>query len=183
MRPLRLALLLAGLLAVLLPATAAAQAPPCPDARLPAGAAVVSRLQVATTCLVNRQRAAAGLPALRPEGRLGFAATAFAAQMVREGFFSHVAPDGATFVDRVRPTGYIAGLRGYRLAETIAWGTGAKATPAGIVAQWMASPPHRAALLDPKLVDVGLGVAPGAPVAGVSSPTAATYVAELGRRR
>jgi uncharacterized protein YkwD len=188
MHHLRLAAaVLLALLAALVPvASASAQAPACPDARLvPAAgnAAVIVRLDAATVCLVNRQRAAIGLPALKPEPRLAFAALGFASQMVRQGFFNHVAPDGATFVDRVRPTGYISGVRGYRLAETIAWGTGAKGTPAGTVAQWMASPPHRAALMDPKLEDIGVGMTPGAPVAGLNNPTAGTYVAELGRRR
>ena len=45
----------------------------------------------------------------------------------------------------------------------------------------MASPPHRAALLDPRFREIGVGVALGAPRGGITAP-AATYVGELGVR-
>jgi uncharacterized protein YkwD len=50
-----------------------------------------------------------------------------------------------------------------------------------MVRNWMASPPHRAALLDPNMRDIGLGVAAGAPQGPHSN--AGTYVMDLGRLR
>jgi uncharacterized protein YkwD len=46
-------------------------------------------------------------------------------------------------------TGRIAG-------ENLAWGTGTSGTARGIVAAWLASPEHRANLLRPSFVRVGI---------------------------
>jgi uncharacterized protein YkwD len=47
------------------------------------------------------------------------------------------------------------------VAETIAWGSGAFATPALLVRWWLKSPPHRAILLDPHLTLAGIGIRRG----------------------
>ena len=117
----------------------------------------------------------------RPQTQLHRTGAAFAARMVRQRFFDHTEPNGQVLLARIQPTGYPTGSRSFALGETIAWGTGPQATPAGTVAAWMASPPHRAALLDPRFRELGVGLALGAPKAGVTAP-AATYVGEVGVR-
>ncbi len=49
---------------------------------------------------------------------------------------------------------------GYEVGENIAWGTLWLATPKAIVAGWMASPGHRANILDATFKDTGVGVSP-----------------------
>ncbi len=54
------------------------------------------------------------------------------------------------------------------------------ATPAAIVRLWMHSPPHREDILRPGFVDIGVGVAAGAPETPHSSDAAATYATDFG---
>jgi uncharacterized protein YkwD len=113
----------------------------------------------AVECLVNEQRAAAGLGALRHDRRLARAARRYSSAMVREGFFDHVSPEGSTLSSRARAAGYA----GPTLGQTIGWGEGTLATPAAIVRAWMDSPPHHAILLGRQFRRIGLGVARGSP--------------------
>jgi uncharacterized protein YkwD len=129
----------------------------------------------AVICLVNAERAARGLPALREAALLDVAAGRFAAQMVALRFFGHVAPDGSGLDDRVAATGYAAANAGENIGE----GAGAGASsPAAMVATWMDSAPHRANILDPGFRDAGAGAVLGdAGLGGVSG--AVTYVLDL----
>lgn len=151
----------------------------CPGATIRVTAATAPEANAATLCLVNRERTARGLVPLRREATLSTAATRYAAQMVRQGFFDHVSPSGSTLVSRVRAVGYLDGVRGYRVGENIAWGTGSTGTPRSIVAAWMRSPGHRANILRPAFREIGLGVAPGTPEGRGSG---ATYVHDFAQR-
>jgi uncharacterized protein YkwD len=148
-------------------ACAGAAAVPVAGSELATGHAVI--------CLVNAERTARGLPALREAPLLDLAAARFAAQMVALRFFDHVAPDGSVLDDRVAATGYAAAS----LGEDIGEGAGADASSAAaIVAMWMDSAPHRANILDPGFRDAGAGVVLGdAGLGGVAG--AVTYVLDL----
>jgi uncharacterized protein YkwD len=132
----------------------------------------------AVVCEINRERRARELPALGAHPELARAGDRHAADMVRRGFFSHVSPGGRTMAARLRAAGYTDRGIPWAAGEVLAWGSGKRATPAGTVAAWMRSAPHRDVLLDRRYRDVGVGVALGNPVGagGVS----ATYSAELG---
>jgi uncharacterized protein YkwD len=156
------------------PATAAAA---CPDTDLQPGPSTIEREARATLCLINAQRTSRGLPALAADPRLTRAARAHAIDMVRRSFFSHVAPGGATMTQRVARTGYLRGARAWALSENIAWGAGTESTPTAIVTGWMESPPHRAAILDGRFRDLGIGVALGVPL---GPPDGTTITADFG---
>jgi uncharacterized protein YkwD len=47
----------------------------------------------------------------------------------------------------------------------------------------MASPGHRANILRAAFREIGIGIAPGAPVVGLSGDPAVTYTNEFGTRR
>jgi uncharacterized protein YkwD len=103
--------------------------------------------------------------------------------MVRRVYFGHVTPDGTDFDARIFSTGYAdaADPMTYRiLAENIAWGADDIATPAKTVENWMASPAHRANILNGTLRESGIGVGLGAPQT-LASP-AATYTQDFGTR-
>jgi len=178
--------LLAALLAlVALPAgTASAGTQSCPGAGAVPTARTLDDARDATVCLLNRERTKRGLRALRTNGVLQSSATSYAQDMVRRNFFAHVSPTGETLTQRIKDdTRYLADARGWEIGENIAWGTGSLATPAQIVASWMASPPHRANILRAGFREMGLGIALGAPVAGASAAAgAATYANQFGRR-
>jgi uncharacterized protein YkwD len=88
---------------------------------------------------------------------------------------------GESFVDRIRATGYLRGVRRWTLGENIGWGMGSRAKPRAVVDAWMDSPGHRAIILSASYRDVGIGLAADAPVRGRSS-RAATYVTDFGAR-
>jgi uncharacterized protein YkwD len=58
----------------------------------------------------------------------------------------------------MRAVGYISHAAGYEVGENIAYGTLWLATPRAIVAAWMASPGHRANILDGRFRDTAIGV-------------------------
>ena len=51
------------------------------------------------------------------------------------------------------------------------------------MAAWMASPGHRANILRGAFREIGIGIAPGAPMAGLAGDPAVTYTNEFGTRR
>lgn len=159
-------------------ATAAAT---CADAGLTPRSDNVERIEAATLCLLNAERAKHDLSRLRANERLAKAAQAYSAKMVSQRFFSHVCPEGSTLKSRLRSAKYVnKAVRDYVLGENLAWGSGRLSTPKSIVRGWMKSDAHRHAILNPSFRDVGVGVVPGAP-ASVSG-RAATYTAEFGYR-
>src|SRR5439155_23515558 len=68
------------------------------------------------------------------------------------GFFEHVGPDGVAPGQRIEKQGYDWSWWG----ENIAWGY---STPEVVVQGWMSSPGHRANILNPRFLDLGIGVA------------------------
>jgi uncharacterized protein YkwD len=162
---------------------ASAQAGACTGAGVVPDETTVARARSAALCLVNAQRRRRGKHPLRTSAELQRSAAAYARTMVRDRFFSHVTPSGLTFVERIRRgTHYLDGAWSWRVGENLAWGVGRRATPAGIVAGWMASPAHRRVLLDGAFREMGMGIAPGAPVDVDGSAQTATYVNQFGRR-
>jgi uncharacterized protein YkwD len=191
-RPAFLSLLLAVVVAVVVPfgvASARSGASARPMAREAGGCGpsglIPSRRNLArvaeiTLCLINRVRAAHGLPALHANPALTAASARHSDDMVRRGYFSHDTPQGVSPSARISRSGYGAGRRACAAGENIAAATGPFASPHAIVDMWMNSPGHRANILDRSYHDTGLGVAYGYP--GVTSMRGATYTEDFGRR-
>jgi uncharacterized protein YkwD len=174
-------LLLAGLTtAAVAPAAEASSAHACSGANRVPTAANLARASHATLCLLNAQRAAHGLRRLKASRMLDRSARRYARSMVAHDFFSHVSPSGQTLQARISRSGYLRGANGWAYGENLAWGSGSHATPRQIVRAWMASPGHRANILSARWRNIGVGIAPGAPVAGVGH--AASYVTHFGWR-
>jgi uncharacterized protein YkwD len=96
-------------------------------------------------------------------------------------YFEHVGPKGDTPVERMRSTGYIYSDRvGYEIGENIGWGTLWLATPRAVVAAWMASPDHRANILDPRFRDTAIGVSPHPPSSLAHGQGGAIYTQDFG---
>lgn len=134
----------------------------------------------ATVCLLNRERTTRGLPALRENGLLAAASLEHSEDMVRRRYFEHTAPDGRDVQTRLRAIGYSRGVSA-STGENIAYGYGAKSTPAAIVRTWMNSPPHRADILRPAFREIGIGIATGAPaLPDAKQADSATYTTDFG---
>jgi uncharacterized protein YkwD len=152
----------------------------CDAASSRIGEASDTQLARATLCLLNEERGRRGLGRLRLNDRLSAAADRHSRDMVRRNYFSHDSLSGATFVDRIRRTGYLRSARSWSVGENLAWGSGSRGTPEQILRAWMDSPAHRANILTRRFREIGIGVAEGAPVrVGVA---AATYTTDFGSR-
>jgi uncharacterized protein YkwD len=152
----------------------------CENTALQPAAGNLPLVRAAVLCLHNRERAAAGLPALHENAKLRRAAKAHSGDMVQRGYFAHDTLGGPDMADRLLRTGYARG-HGWSLGENIAWGTGSLGTAAEIQRAWMGSPGHRANILRRDFREIGIGVALGAPVRG--GENGATYTADFGVRR
>jgi uncharacterized protein YkwD len=178
-RVLRPLLALAAVSASLaMPASAAAA--DCAGQDLQPSAANLAQAEAATLCLVNAERSARGLPALRSQAQLRTAAVKHSADMVDQGYFSHDSLDGRDFTDRIDETGYIPTRGRWHVGENIGWGGGELGSPLLMMRGWMNSPAHRDNLLDRNFREIGIGIAAGAPA---TTPFAgATYTTDFGAR-
>jgi uncharacterized protein YkwD len=168
----------AAALMLLVAAPSASAAGGCAAANASADQASNRALVRATLCVLNAERARHHLRPLRLSRRLGKAARRHSRAMARKRFFSHTSPNGATFIDRIRRTGYLSGARSWHIGENIAYGSGDQSAPRAIGNAWMNSPPHRANILS-SFNAIGIGIAPGTPF----GDGGATYTTDFGRRR
>ncbi|MDQ6526261.1 CAP domain-containing protein [Nocardioides sp. LHD-245] len=123
-------------------ATAAA-APPAAD---------TARLEVRLLAAVNRARRKDGCRRLRPAEGLHGSAAAHSAAMAAQRTLSHQVPGEPSLRDRIAAAGYGDVSR---LGEVVAMGP---KSARSALKRWLASPPHRAVLLDCRLRLAGLGV-------------------------
>jgi uncharacterized protein YkwD len=168
------------LVAMLASAPSAMAVGACESANAVPAQAAKRAMVRATLCTLNSQRERHGLPALKLNKRLSKAARRHARDMVRRDYFSHDTLGGGTFVNRIRQTGYLRGVRRWSVGENLAWGTSNRSAPRAITTMWMNSPGHRANILSASFREVGIGLALGAP--GVGGGPAATYATEFGSK-
>ncbi len=119
----------------------------------PASAALVPTptMEASVVYWTNVQRAKAHCAPLRVDSRLTQAARFHSRWMATTGRFSHTGFKNTNFVTREAMAGYHAPV-----AENIAWGYTMGPTT---VNAWMASPGHRANMLNCRAKAVGVGVA------------------------
>ena len=89
---------------------------------------------------------------LAMNGDLREAARDHSIDMFERGYFSHVTPDGKTFDQRIRESGYT----GRPVAENIAVG---HTSPQAVVSGWMSSDGHCRNIMAGQAQDVGIGFA------------------------
>jgi uncharacterized protein YkwD len=159
------------------PTTRAAAA--CADANLVPSAANLSRISAATLCLINQQRTAAHLVALRANAALNTAAAQHSADMVAKNYFDHVSPSGSTPQSRMTAVGYVKPNHSWSIGENIATATGSLATPASMVTMWMNSAGHRANILNPAFRDTGIAAVAAVPALLGKGP-GGTYTEDFG---
>lgn len=104
--------------------------------------------------LTNQVRAERGLPNLDYNPQLADAARRKAADMFTKDYWSHTSPDGTKPWYFVLAAGYNYLHAGENLARDFK-------NPDTIVKAWMASPTHRANLLNPQYREIGIAVVDG----------------------
>ena len=118
----------------------------------PASAAVVSTQTLMSQLVTqsNQSRARAGCGQLKVNQALIAASVRHSSYMATTGRFSHTGNGGSNFAVRARAAGY-----GAAMGENIGWGY---RTSSAMFKAWMASPGHRANILNCSAKSVGVGV-------------------------
>ncbi|MEU6868740.1 CAP domain-containing protein [Streptomyces sp. NPDC046876] len=129
------------------PKPVAAPASPAPASPATASGAVAEVL-----ALVNKERAAAGCPAVTLNAQLTKAAQDHSTDMAQHATMSHTGSDGSDPGQRITAAGYTWSSYG----ENVAYGY---STPAQVMDGWMNSPGHRRNILDCSYKEIGIGLA------------------------
>lgn len=120
----------------------------CANANLaPTRPADMYKLQRATRCLVNRERAKRGFKSMVANEFLLASSDWQADDMLQHKYFDHNRSGGPEFGERILRFGYANGAAGYALGENLAWASANIATPTKMVKLWMNSPGHRKNIL------------------------------------
>jgi len=101
--------------------------------------------------LINQERQNQGLTAYSMQGQLQGAARGHSTDMACNHFFSHTGSDDSSIGQRVNAQGYSWSWVGENIFA------GGSASPQSAFDWWMNSAPHRANLLSPNYIDIGLG--------------------------
>ena len=119
---------------------------------MPMKASALSSSQL--IALTNNQRTSNGLAPLAYDGRLASSAAAKARHMIANDYWAHTAPDGTSPWTFVRQAGYPYVSVGENLAKGFS-------ADSSVISAWMASPSHRANILNAKFRHIGIAVASG----------------------
>jgi uncharacterized protein YkwD len=168
-------------LVLALPASASAS---CPDADLQPSAQDLDRVSGAIVCLLNVERAGAGLEALATDPRLHSSASYHTRDMISGHFLAHQGPrPHPPLLMRIVWTGYFADAVAGLYTENLGIGPLQTATARALVSAWMGSEAHRVNILRPEFRDIGVGaaIAPPDPVF-YPDQEAAVYTTDFGRR-
>src|SRR5258708_5603085 len=143
-----------AVVAVLATATALLPAQARPAGNV-GGAASLASLQVGVLAKLNQIRFAHRLAPLKLNTSLSAAARQHSAEMLADGYFAHESADGSAFWKRIQRF-YPSGPYGYwSVGENLLWASGnLDATSA--LKLWLASPEHRANILDPRWRQIGV---------------------------
>jgi uncharacterized protein YkwD len=158
-----------------------ADADTCPGADLRPAGGNIEAVRAATLCLVNQERNNHGEAALQPNADLQQSAQDHTESMVSADYFEHDGPGGDTPLSRMTACGYIYSSHvGYEIGENIGWGTLSLSSPRAIVAAWMASPGHRANILDAHFRDTAIGISPRVPSSLGEGQAGGIYTQDFG---
>lgn len=127
--------------------------PTSPDAGTPNNEGALNQEDIFV--IVNKERAAAGLPLLTFNKRLSAIAEIKAVDMINKQYFAHIAPDGTDIAALAIRYGYPY----LNIGENLAMGD--FVTSAEVMDGWMHSPGHRANILNKSYTEIGISAVEG----------------------
>jgi uncharacterized protein YkwD len=132
---------------------------------------------------LNQIRMAHHLVPLTLSPNLSAAAALHSHDMLAKGFFDHNSGDGQVFWKRIQAFYPEAGFRYWSVGENLFWTTGSASATVSMEA-WMASPEHRANILNPGWRQIGISSITSADAPGTYGNTEATVITtDFGVRR
>lgn len=138
-------------------------------ANRPVGATIATNINVGDlSVLSNQQRAGAGLAPLSYNSQLTSAAYSKANHMFALNYWAHNGPDGSTPWTFINASGYSYISAGENLAKDYS-------SSSGVVSGWMASPTHRANLMNSSYRDVGYAIVNGTLLGAPTTLVVAMY--------
>jgi uncharacterized protein YkwD len=132
---------------------------------------------------INSFRSQHGLPRLRLNTHLGAAAREHSQQMAVDGYFAHASADGSAFWKRIQSFYASAPWRYWSVGENLLW-SAPNVSAGGALKMWLASPEHRANLMNPHWREIGVAVVQEARGSGIYHGLPVTIVTtDFGVRR
>lgn len=114
-----------------------------------------SQLDRGILAKLNQIRRSHNLVSLTADPELGVSSAQHSAEMATDGYFAHESISGAAFWKRIRRHYPTAGWRLWSVGENLLWSTGTIDADKALQL-WMASPEHRANILDPHWRQIGI---------------------------
>lgn len=126
---------------------------------------VANTFEVQMLALINAERTAIGLQPLKLNAKLNTSAETHSRWMLQADVFSHTGAGGSSAGDRMRAAGYVFSGN-WTNGENIAWQSerGAAGIADDVInlhTSLMNSPGHRANILNPNFVEIGIGIETG----------------------
>jgi uncharacterized protein YkwD len=132
---------------------------------------------------LNAVRADHGLAALRSNAKLAAAADQHSRDMASDGYFDHDSPDGSSFSTRIAKWYPLGNFHSWYVGENLLWSS-PRVDPLRAVTMWMRSPGHRANILSPRFLDVGIGAVYSTSAGGTFTHRPVTIITtDFGGRR
>jgi uncharacterized protein YkwD len=132
---------------------------------------------------INDFRHAHRLARLRLSVQLDGAARQHSLQMAADGYFAHESADGSVFWRRIQRFYPSAQSRTWSVGENLVWSSPALDAHHAL-ALWLASPEHRANLMNPRWREIGVAAVHAASAPGVYHGLAVTIITtDFGVRR
>ncbi len=132
------------------PEKPAATTPEKPAATALEASAALGSYEQQVVDLVNKERAAAGLPALKVNAKLAAVAEKKAEDLRDKGYFAHQSPTYGSPFDMMKQFGISYTAAGENIAK-------GQKTPADVMNGWMNSSGHRANILNSNYTEIGVG--------------------------
>ena len=132
---------------------------------------------------INAFRRAHHLQPLRVNASLDAAAREHTEQMAEDGYFAHESADGSAFWKRIQSFYPSSDASYWSVGENLLWSS-PDVTPSRALQMWLASPEHRANLLNPRWREIGVAAVHEAAAPGVYQRRDVTIVTtDFGVRR
>jgi uncharacterized protein YkwD len=163
-------------------AAAALLVPAATAAPRHAGAAL-SPLETGVLVDINAFRRSHHLATLRLNARLTAAARTHTQEMAQQGYFAHDSADGGAFWRRIQGFYASSPWRYWSVGENLLWSS-PDVSPQKALQMWLASPEHKANLLNPRWREIGVAAVHEAAAPGVFKGLDVTIVTtDFGVRR